>query len=187
MRTHFAVVLLVLLVLPQVVHAEDWTVKGRTYQNIRVIKVNPDTVSVTYDGGTGRLNLSDLTPNLQLKFKEAATEARAFAVVEKNADTDPIAHLVVSLSGSYGMWMNGACFIVRLPKTASPEDLASNTLPKWGYTNYKILKVERIQIPDSWPSANFTEILFHAASTDKILVLAYQGVGWWSRPYDSGL
>jgi hypothetical protein len=128
-RLWLLVVLLNLAFL-QLCHGEDWTVKGKAYRNIHVIKVNPDTVSVTYDGGTGRLYLSDLTSQLQLKFKDAAKEAKAFAVVEKNADTDPIAHLVVTLSGSCGgMWMNGACFIVRLPKTASPEDLASNSLP----------------------------------------------------------
>ncbi len=169
-------------------HGEDWMVTKKTYRNIHVIKVNPDTVSVTYDGGTGRLNLNDLDSQLQLKFKDASTRAKEIAVIERNSETDPIAHLVVKLAQSEGgMWRNGTCFIDELPEDTSPEDLAASVLPKWGYSHYDIIDVKRIPIPDTIPSEKATEILFHAGSSDKILLLIREGKSWWSRPYDSEL
>lgn len=49
-------------------HAEDWTVCGKTYQNVIVLKIEPDLVSIAYSGGMGRIALCDLNPDLQNKF-----------------------------------------------------------------------------------------------------------------------
>ena len=51
--------------------AEDWTLNGKDYHNVKVTKVEDDTVSITYDGGIGRFPLADLTPDLQKRFNYA--------------------------------------------------------------------------------------------------------------------
>jgi hypothetical protein len=56
--------------------AEDWTVNGKVYPNVKVVKVEDDLVSITYDGGIGRLALSDLTQELQKRFNYDPTKAK---------------------------------------------------------------------------------------------------------------
>jgi hypothetical protein len=63
-----AVVALVFLLLIPFCNAEDWTVNGKDYHNVKVTKVEADTVHIMFDGGIGTVNLSDLTPELQKKF-----------------------------------------------------------------------------------------------------------------------
>ena len=188
MTPRLVAVALPLLFSAAFLHAEDWTVKGKIYRNIHVTQINPDTVSVTYEGGTGRLYLSELTPELQSKFKDAAENAKAFAVIEGKAVTDPIAHLVVSLSGLGGMWMNGMSPIIRLPKNAAPEDVASKVLQVEGSKNCRVIRVEQVQIDDDMPSSSFTAVLVHTDISDKIVLLRYfdQGTFWWSRVFESG-
>jgi hypothetical protein len=77
--------------------AEDWTVNGKEFHNVTVTKVEADTVSIMYDGGIGRVNLSDLSPELQKKFKydpQAAAEAQAQAASKARA-SDTIAAAAV--------------------------------------------------------------------------------------------
>jgi hypothetical protein len=61
-------VIVLLILTPGYCMAEDWTVQGRTYQNVTVTKVEPDAVHIMYDGGVGSVNLADLTPDLQKRF-----------------------------------------------------------------------------------------------------------------------
>ena len=72
MRT---LVLLLLLAAP--LWAEDWTVNGRDYHNVKVGQVDPDRVHITYDGGLGTVMLSDLTPELQKRFNYDPAQAKA--------------------------------------------------------------------------------------------------------------
>jgi hypothetical protein len=57
--------------------AEDWTVNGKTYHNVTVSKVEPDSVHIMFDGGIGSLKLSDLTPELQKRFNYDPAKAKA--------------------------------------------------------------------------------------------------------------
>ena len=57
---------LVLLIIP--LRAEDWTVGTRVYHNVKAGAVDEGMVSITYDGGAGRVALADLPPDLQKRF-----------------------------------------------------------------------------------------------------------------------
>lgn len=61
------------------VRAEDWTVNGRGYHNVKVTSVTDDMVRVTYDGGVGAFNLADLTPDLKKRFSYDPAKAKAAA------------------------------------------------------------------------------------------------------------
>ncbi len=70
--------------------AEDWTVDGKTYESIKVVKVEDDAVTVLCKDGGALIPLSKLPPALQKRFSydpvkaKAAEDARA-ALEEKNA------------------------------------------------------------------------------------------------------
>jgi hypothetical protein len=67
--------LMFLLVLP--IRADDWTVEGKDFHNVKVGQVDPDKVHITYDGGIGTVLLSDLTPELQKRFGYDPAKAKA--------------------------------------------------------------------------------------------------------------
>jgi hypothetical protein len=191
--TCFAAVALIFFSRPLFGYTEDWTIKGKIYHHVRVTKVNADTVSVTYDGGAGRLNLVDIPPEWQKRFAAQAEEAGAFVVVEKNADaTDPIDQLVVKLSSLNGMWTNGGCRSIHLPKTASAEELVTQL---WkmrefpGDKSYKILQVRQVSIDGPVFSPLYTAVLVQTNVGRKIVFFEYQGEvsGGWNRFYDSAL
>jgi len=72
-----------------------WTVLGRDYRNVVVTKVEADAVSITYDGGIGTVNTSDLTPDLQKMFNydpelaAAASKQKAAALTQADAAEAP--------------------------------------------------------------------------------------------------
>lgn len=71
---YFAI-LLAFTILP--VQAEDWTVNEKEYHNVKVVQVDDDLVSITYDGGMGRLAIADLSPDLKKRFNYDASKAKA--------------------------------------------------------------------------------------------------------------
>ncbi len=83
------------IILLSVSRAEDWTVNGKVYHNVTVSKVEPDQVSIMYDGGTDTLSLTDLTPELKERFHydpkaaEAATMQRQ-VVLEQSIQSTPL-------------------------------------------------------------------------------------------------
>jgi hypothetical protein len=72
-----------------------WTVQGKDYHNVVVTKVEADTVSIMYDGGMGRINTSDLTPDLQKMFNydpqasALASHQKAAALAQAEAAEAP--------------------------------------------------------------------------------------------------
>lgn len=72
-----------------------WTVLGRDYRNVVVTKVEADTVSIMYDGGMGRINQSDLTPELQKMMNydpqaaALASHQKAVALAQAEAEEAP--------------------------------------------------------------------------------------------------
>jgi hypothetical protein len=70
-------------------YAEDWkTTDGTVYQDVKVIKVEDDAVTVLFKDGGARVPLIKLPPDLQKRFSydpvkaKAATDARAKADAE---------------------------------------------------------------------------------------------------------
>jgi hypothetical protein len=153
---------LVLFLFVSFCHGEDWTVKGAVYHNVKVTQIEPDRVHFAADDCLGSFALTDLPPELQKRFSEAAQEAKeaakiaeAAAIAQRNAETDPIAHLVAKLSSTRGMWKNGwwstieGYTSVHLSKTENvpAKELVARVrfLPK----DYRILRVEHLRINDS--------------------------------------
>jgi len=185
--------LLSLLLVP-LGHGEDWTVHGKTFHQVRVIKVNADTVSITYDGGAGRIDLTDLTPELQKKFSSAAKEAQAFAIIEKNAATDSIAYLEVKFSSTHGMWVNGGWQAFHLSQSAPAEELMAKVWKSSvldGANGFKIVRAEQMHFEHEHESPEpYTAVLVQTDRGDEKIVI-FENVKqtdlWFCRVYDAEL
>jgi len=164
--------------------ADDWFVKGRAYHNVQVLRVNPDTVSVNYDGGTGRLALADLPPDIAQRLAADAKKAQSFAIIKQEAATDLIDHLIVSLTPMHGLWVNGAQREINLPSTAAPDAVLTAT---GCVTPPKILEVRAVQIDGD----AYTAVRATMDGTENIVLLRYlaggpNGGNWSYKIFPSG-
>ena len=66
MRRLALLVLLAVALIP--VRAEDWSVNGKVYKNVKVVEQDDDGVRISYEGGLGKLSYSDLPLNIQKRF-----------------------------------------------------------------------------------------------------------------------
>jgi hypothetical protein len=66
-------------------HAEDWTVNGKTYQDVKVILVEPDAVTIMDSDGGARISLADMPADLQKKYGYDPVSAIA-AAAKRQAD-----------------------------------------------------------------------------------------------------
>ena len=68
-------------------HAEDWTTTdGKVYKDVKVMKLEPDAVTILYSEGGALVPLATLSPDLQEKFHYDPDKAKAAADVRANAD-----------------------------------------------------------------------------------------------------
>ena len=69
--------------------AEDWTTTdGTKYQNVRVIRVEDDAVTIIYKDGGALVFLFKLPPDLQLKFDYDPVKAKAAMEARAKADAE---------------------------------------------------------------------------------------------------
>lgn len=87
--------LLLLLVLSLSLHAEDWTVCGKTYHGVTVGQIEADRVHITYDMGVGTIMISDMSPDLQQRFAYDPAAAKAATAAKDKACADANAQLAV--------------------------------------------------------------------------------------------
>ena len=93
-RARFGIVKALFLVLAlalcsSVVRAEDWTTTdGTKYQNVRVIRVEDDAVTIIYKDGGALVFLYKLPPDLQEKFNYDPVKAKAAMEARAKADAD---------------------------------------------------------------------------------------------------
>ena len=81
------VLLLVLFSFPA--FAEDWTTTdGTVYQNVRVVKVEDDAVTILYKEGGALVPLLKLPPQLQKKFDYDPVKAKIAADARVIADAE---------------------------------------------------------------------------------------------------
>ena len=67
--------------------AEDWTTSdGKVYQQVTVIKTEPDAVTIVYRDGGALLPLAKLPPDLQKRFNYDPLKAQAAADARAEAD-----------------------------------------------------------------------------------------------------
>jgi len=70
-------------------HAEDWTTTdGKVYQNVSVVKAEPDVVTIMHHDGGAQVPLATLPPDLQKRFNYDPATAKAAAEARKQAEAD---------------------------------------------------------------------------------------------------
>lgn len=107
---------------------------------------------------------------------------------------DEIDQLVTDLSNSNRLWSwnSGTTFNLRLPNTASTNDVIKRILelsqPKGSSTNYIIVTMRQVKIPNGLrpDMPTYTSTIVSKAGKKKIVLFAYWGgvIGWWNRVYD---
>jgi hypothetical protein len=71
------------------VMAEDWTTTdGTKYQNVRVIRVEDDAITIIYKDGGALIPLFKLSPALQQKFDYDPVKAKTAAEARAKADVE---------------------------------------------------------------------------------------------------
>jgi hypothetical protein len=69
--------------------AEDWTTTdGTSYQNVRVVRVEDDAVTILYKDGGALVFLNKLPPSLQERFDYDPVKAKAAAEARTKADAE---------------------------------------------------------------------------------------------------
>ncbi|HEX4141325.1 MAG TPA: hypothetical protein VHY09_13330 [Candidatus Methylacidiphilales bacterium] len=92
MKSILLVLFLALAALPAV--AEDWvTTDGTKYQNVRVIRVEDDAVTIIYKDGGALVFLYKLPPALQQKFDYDPVKAKIAAEKRSKEDAENAAAL----------------------------------------------------------------------------------------------
>src|ERR1700722_1641643 len=108
---------------------------------------------------------------------------------------DEISQLVTDLSNTNRLWSwnSGTTFNIHLPEAASTNDVINRIFEmsrtKDKETNYKILEVRQVRIPNGLrPDVKtYTAAIVLKDDRKKIVLFSYWGpaFGWWSRVYDS--
>jgi hypothetical protein len=89
LRAISAAALLILMIgaSGQLAHAEDWTTTdGKVYKDVKVMKLEPDAVTILDSDGGALVPLATLSPDLQEKFNYDPVKARAAAAARAKAD-----------------------------------------------------------------------------------------------------
>jgi hypothetical protein len=91
-KLRLLILLLALVAMPVV--AEDWTTTdGTKYQNVRVIRVEDDAVTIIYKDGGALVFLYKLPPALQQKFDYDPVKAKIAAEKRSKEDAENAAEL----------------------------------------------------------------------------------------------
>ena len=84
-----ALLILTLALLALPVSAEDWkTTDGKVYQDVKVIRVEDDAVTILFKQGGALIPLFKLPANLQQKFSYDPVKAKAAAEARSKADSE---------------------------------------------------------------------------------------------------
>ena len=68
-------------------HAEDWTTTdGKVYKDVKVMKLEPDAVTILYSEGGALVPLATLSPELQEQFHYDPDKAKAAAAARAKDD-----------------------------------------------------------------------------------------------------
>ena len=89
MNTFRAIAMLGLLLgIASLAHAEDWTTTdGKVYKNVKVMKLEPDAVTILDSDGGALVPLATLSPELQEKFQYDPAKAKVAAAARAQADS----------------------------------------------------------------------------------------------------
>ena len=88
-RVKATFILLILALSTFSAMAEDWTTTdGMYYQNVRVVRVEDDAITIIYKDGGALVPLFKLPPTLQKKFDYDPVKAKVAAEARAKADTE---------------------------------------------------------------------------------------------------
>lgn len=130
MSRKFPTVLLALSVLAVSVHAEDWTTTdGKSYQDVKVIKVDPDVVTILHRDGGASVPLATLPSYLQTRFKYEPAKAQAAAAARAQADQESIKELQAEKDKENAQNVAAAQGMARAVAESKKNAAANATMP----------------------------------------------------------
>jgi hypothetical protein len=118
------------LCLSFALYGEDWTVAGKDYHNVKVTSVADDSVAVTYDGGIGHFNLSDLTPELKKRFNYDPAKAKA-AQAQKQEELTEVARQQQAAVSAGASLSTANVRVIQV----TPDGFLGVIFTKWGVSN----------------------------------------------------
>jgi hypothetical protein len=82
-------ILVALAIFSSMARAEDWTTTdGTKYQNVRVIRVEDDAITILYNDGGALVPIMKLPPKLQQKFDYDPAKAKIAADARAKEDAE---------------------------------------------------------------------------------------------------
>ena len=98
---------------------------------------------------------------------------------------EPVDSLLQSLSGQ-NLWQNGLFPTVNLPASASPRQVAAESLRNARIDKFTIVEVREVIIPGA-SMDKYSAVVVDSAPGQKIVLLRHLGPGngWWTRIYDA--
>ena len=82
-------ILVALAIFSSTARAEDWTTTdGTKYQNVRVIRVEDDAITILYNDGGALVPIMKLPPKLQQKFDYDPAKAKIAADARAKEDAE---------------------------------------------------------------------------------------------------
>ena len=97
---------------------------------------------------------------------------------------DPIDQLVADLAAMDGEWVNGLYQPVKLPESATTEEVLQQVFQMMHVSDYKVLEVRQVKIPPDGAHA-YNAALYQTSAGKKIELFQFQTGGWWNRSYDT--
>ena len=95
----FALALAAMVFFATCLQAEDWTTTdGKVYQDVKVVKTEPDAVTILHSTGGALVPLINLSPELQKRFNYDPATAEAAAVARVLADAESYKALLAEIS-----------------------------------------------------------------------------------------
>ena len=115
-------ILIALGIFSSVALAEDWTTTdGTKYQNVRVVRVEDDAITIIYKDGGALVPIQKLPPKLQQRFDYDPVKAKIAADARAKADAENAKQLQAEIELSNKMKQNQAI------KDAQARGYSTNT------------------------------------------------------------
>ena len=99
---------------------------------------------------------------------------------------DPIDALVADLGDTHGRWNHGLSPDLRLPETATIDEVLTRmftwiSFDEGRVTEHRIVEQREVRIDEH--SAPLTAVRVATNLGDKVVLLRYEAMGWWTRAY----
>jgi hypothetical protein len=106
--------------------ADDWkTTDGKVYQNVSVVKAEPDAVTITHQDGGARVPLATLPPEVQKQFNYDPATAKAAADARAKADAENAKALQAEMAKA--QQLRQAQWVAENPNTSTTSTDNSST------------------------------------------------------------